>query len=112
MLLPVLVTTAADGTPLKSSRVALLPENASRDSHVHAALSDSSGRFTIKDVPPGRYRFLATHTGYVDQHYHSTGDDTGAVLALHAGDELQDIFFRLTPAAVIIGSVNDEDGEP
>lgn len=58
------VVAAADGTPLKSSRVALLPEHASRDSHVYAALSDSSGRFTIKDAPAGRYRFLATHTGY------------------------------------------------
>ena len=106
------VVTATDGTPLKSSRLALLPEHASRDSHVYAAISDGSGRFTLKEVPAGRYRFLATHTSYVDQHYHSTGDDTGAVLALHAGDELKDILFRMTPAAVITGRVNDEDGEP
>jgi len=87
------VVTATDGTPLKSSHVALLPEHASRNSHVYAALSDGSGRFTIKDAPAGRYRFLATHTGYVDKYYHSTGDDTGAVLALNAGDDLKDIFF-------------------
>jgi 5-hydroxyisourate hydrolase-like protein (transthyretin family) len=106
------VVAATDGTPLKSSHVALLPEHASRDSHVYAAISDSSGRFIIKDVPAGRYRFLATHTGYVDKPYHSTGDDTGAVLALHAGDELKDMLFRMTPAAVITGRVSDEDGEP
>jgi hypothetical protein len=63
------------------------------------------------DVPAGRYRFLATRTGYVDQHYQSTGDDTGAVLALQAGQEVKDVLFRMTLAAVFTGRVNDEDGE-
>src|SRR5215469_2513256 len=71
------VVTAAEGTPLKASRVALIPEHRQRESQVYAATSDSDGRFTIKDVPAGRYRFLSTRTGYVDQHYQSTGDDTG-----------------------------------
>jgi 5-hydroxyisourate hydrolase-like protein (transthyretin family) len=106
------VVTAADGTPLASSRVALIPEHQRRESQVYAAISDSSGRFTISDVPAGRYRFLATHTGYVDQHYQSSGDDTGAILALQAGQELKDVLFRLTLAAVLTGRVNDEDGEP
>jgi len=79
---------------------------------VYAAISDGSGRFTISEVPAGRYRFLATHTGYVDQHYQSSGDDTGAILALQAGQELKDVLFRLTLAAVLTGRVNDEDGEP
>jgi Carboxypeptidase regulatory-like domain len=57
---------ATDGTPLKSARVALLVEHGTRESHAYAAISDSSGRFTLKDVPAGRYHFLATHTGYVD----------------------------------------------
>jgi 5-hydroxyisourate hydrolase-like protein (transthyretin family) len=106
------VVTAADGTPLASSRVALIPEHQRRESQVYAAISDSSGRFTISDVPAGRYRILATHTGYVDQHYQSSGDDTGAILALQAGQELKDVLFRLTLAAVLTGRVNDEDGEP
>jgi hypothetical protein len=106
------VVTDADGTPLASSRVALIPEHQRRESQVYAAISDSSGRFTISDVPAGRYRFLATHTGYVDQHYQSSGDDTGAILALQAGQELKDVLFRLTLAAVLTGRVNDEDGEP
>jgi 5-hydroxyisourate hydrolase-like protein (transthyretin family) len=107
-----LVVTAAEGIPLKSSRVALIPEHRQRESQVYAATSDSEGRFTIKDVPAGRYRFVATRTSYVDQHYQSTGDDTGAVLALQAGQEVKDVFFRMTLAAVFTGRVNDEDGEP
>jgi 5-hydroxyisourate hydrolase-like protein (transthyretin family) len=106
------VVTSAEGTPLKSSRVALIPEHRQRESQVYAATSDSDGRFTIKDVPAGRYRFLATRTGYVDQPYQSTADDTGAVLALQAGQEVKDVLFRMTLAAVFTGRVNDEDGEP
>ena len=106
------VVTAAEGTPVASSRVALIPEHERRESQVYAAISDSSGRFKISDVPAGRYRFLATHTGYVDQHYQSTGGDTGAILALQAGQEVKDVLFRMTLAAVFTGRVNDEDGEP
>jgi hypothetical protein len=106
------VVTAAEGTPVASSRVALIPEHERRESQVYAAVSDSSGQFTISDVPAGRYQFLATHTGYVDQHYQSTGGDTGAILALQAGQEVKDVLFRMTLAAVFTGRVNDEDGEP
>ena len=106
------VVTAADGTPLKSSHVALIPENRTRESQVYAATSDSAGQFTIKDVPAGRYRFLATHTGYVEQPYQSNGTDTGVVLALRAGQEVRDVLFRMTLASVITGRVSDEDGEP
>jgi protocatechuate 3,4-dioxygenase beta subunit len=106
------VVTAAEGTPVASSRVALIPEHERRESQVYAAVSDSSGQFTISDVPAGRYQFLATHTGYVDQHYQSTGGDTGAILALQAGQEVKDVLFRMTLAAVFTGRVNDEDGDP
>jgi hypothetical protein len=106
------VVTAAEGTPVASSRVALIPEHERRDSQVYAAISDSSGQFKISDVPAGRYRFFATHPGYVDQHYQSTGGDTGAILALHAGQEVKDVLFRMTLAAVFTGRVSDEDGDP
>ncbi len=106
------VVAAAEGTPVASSRVALILEHERRESQVYAAISDSSGRFKISDVPAGRYRFLATRTGYVDQHYQSTGGDTGAILALQAGQEVKDVLFRMTLAAVFMGRVNDEDGEP
>jgi len=106
------VVTAAEGAPLKSSRVALMLEHESREPQVYAAVSDSDGGFTIKDVPAGRYHFIATHTGYVDQEYQSNGGETGAILALQAGQDVNDVIFRLTLAAVITGRVSDEDGEP
>lgn len=106
------VVTSADGTPLKSSRLALIGEHESRDTQLYAAMSDSEGRFTIKDVPAGRYHFYAMHTGYVDQEYQSHGTDTGAILALQPGQEIKDVIFRLSMAAVITGRLNDEDGDP
>jgi Carboxypeptidase regulatory-like domain len=66
------VVTAAGGEPLKSARVALVPEH-SRSSHPHiyATISEIDGHFLLKDVAPGRYQFFATRTGFVDQQYQS-----------------------------------------
>jgi protocatechuate 3,4-dioxygenase beta subunit len=64
-------------------------------------------------VPSGRYRFFATHAGYVDQRYKSSGPDTeGAILSLQPGQEINDALFRMVLAAVITGRISDEDGEP
>lgn len=43
------VVTSAEGTPLKSSRVALIVEHQTRESEVYAAVSDADGRFTIPE---------------------------------------------------------------
>jgi Carboxypeptidase regulatory-like domain len=66
------VVTAAEGNPLKSARVILVPEQrgeASAQLQVYSALSDSDGRFVVKNIPAGRYQFSAKRTGYVDQLY-------------------------------------------
>ena len=105
------VVTAAEASPLKSARVALVREHGVSSPRMYAATSDSDGHFTIKDVAPGRYNFFATRPGYVDQAYQSNGTDGGAVLALHPGQQLTDVLFRLAMAAVISGHVNNEDGE-
>src|SRR5581483_5881082 len=104
------VITAAEGSPLKSTRVILMPDQrgeAWKQPQVYSALSESDGRFTVKNVPAGRYRFSAKHTGYVHQPYQSNGAETEAVLALQAGQEIRDVIFRMTLAAVITGKVSD-----
>jgi hypothetical protein len=106
------VVTAAEGNPLKSARVALVPEGSRSDTRIYAATSDSDGLFVLKDVPAGRYRFFATHTGFVDQQYQAKGSNGGAVFALKPGQKVSDVLFRMTLAAVITGRVNNEDGEP
>ena len=106
------VVTAAEGAALRSARVALILDRETEEPKVYAAVSDSDGRFMIKDVPAGRYHLVATHSGYVDQEYESHGGDTGAILSLRTGQDVKDVLFRLTLAAAISGRVNDEDGDP
>lgn len=106
------VVTAAEGLPLKSAHVALIPERSRSDDPIYSATSDSDGHFLLKDIPAGRYKFLAVRAGFVEQQYQSRGTADGAVLALNPGQKISDALFRMTRAAVITGSVTNEDGEP
>ena len=105
------VVTAAEGSPLKSARVALEPEDPRPNNHFYAVTSDGDGRFLIKDIPPGRYRFFAIRQGFVDQHYLSHGTESEAVLSLKPGQKIGDVLFRMGLAAVITGRVTDDDGD-
>ena len=106
------VITAAEGTPLKSSRVALMGQDASSRSQVFSAATDGDGRFEIKKVAPGRYTFLATHSGYLTQSYQSRGIYGGTTLRLAPGQQIGDALFRLVRGAVVTGRVVDESEEP
>jgi uncharacterized GH25 family protein len=106
------VLTAVEGSPLKSSRVVLIQENAGSHPQAFAANTDSDGRFEIKKVTPGQYRFIASHAGYIAQQYKSKGMGGGALLTLAPGQEVNDGLFRLVRAAVVTGRVVDEVGEP
>jgi protocatechuate 3,4-dioxygenase beta subunit len=107
------VVAAADGAPLKSARVALVPERKDRHPHIYATSSDSDGRFLLKNVEPGRYNFFANRVGFVDQHYQSQGTESGgAILTLREGQKITDALFRLTVAAVITGRILDEEDQP
>jgi protocatechuate 3,4-dioxygenase beta subunit len=106
------VLTAAEGAPLKSSRVVLLQEGAGSHPQAFAANTDGDGRFEIKKITPGQYRFIASHTGYVAQQYKAKAVGRGALLTLTPGQEVNDGLFRLVRAAVVTGRVVDESGEP
>jgi hypothetical protein len=107
------VVAAADGNPLKSARVALVPEhNRSHHEEIYATSSDSDGHFTLKNIPQGRYRFFAAHTGFVQQHYKAGVGGTAPLFSLRPGEKVNDVLFRLIAAAVITGRVSNEDGDP
>jgi hypothetical protein len=105
------VVTAAAGNPLKSARVALVPEHFGSRGQIYATTSDVDGHFLLKAVPPGSYQFFADRAGFVEQRYKAGDDGTGAILSLKAGQKISDVLFRLTVAAVIAGRVSNEDGE-
>jgi protocatechuate 3,4-dioxygenase beta subunit len=79
----------------------------------YSTVTDSGGRFAMKDLEPGRYRLSANRTGFVNGEYGSRGPmRPGTVIALARGQALTDLKFGLTPQAVITGRVVDEDNEP
>lgn len=106
------VVSAAEGTPIQSARVGLIQEDVRQHPAVYGTTSDSEGHFEIKKVPPGRYHFVASKAGFISQEYKAQGLKGGAVLALAAGQTIDDAMFRLIRAAVVSGRVLDEAGEP
>jgi hypothetical protein len=106
-----LVVKLAGSAPLPSSTVRLQ----SIDDHTRtfSGVTDLGGRFEVKGIDPGRYRLRVVRNGYVTQEYgQRTPNDPGAVLALGPGVDLKDLLFRLLPAAVISGRIQNENGDP
>ena len=106
-----LVVNLEGSAPLPSSTVRLQ----SIDDHTRAfsGVTDLGGRFEVKGIDPGRYRLRVIRNGYVTQEYgQRTPNDPGAVLALSPGQDLKDLLFRLVPAAVISGRIQNENGDP
>ena len=103
---------AADGIPLKSAKVTLVPETSGQKPQLYAATTDSDGRFLLKDIVPGRYHFAASRTGFVSQSYKAKGTAEGAMLWLRPGEQVRDVLFRLIACGVVTGRLTSEDGEP
>ena len=105
-----LVVASGSGEPLKKARVFL--HSLDRDRPL-AATTDAGGKFTLKNIEPGRYRLSAERDGYIGQDYGQRGPrGRGGVLTLAREQHLRDVVFRLVAAAVIAGRVLDADQEP
>jgi protocatechuate 3,4-dioxygenase beta subunit len=103
------VVSAVTGEPLKSAIVQLIDRSHAEPPR---AVTDSSGHFVIKGVPPGSYHFRASKVGYVEQAYKTDANGPAELLVLAAGQKLEKVLFRLNRAAVVIGRITDEAGEP
>jgi protocatechuate 3,4-dioxygenase beta subunit len=106
------VVTASEGNPLKSVRVSLVADDLASKTPPYTTTTDSDGRFLLKDIVPGRYRFFAMRAGFVEQHYQAKANNEGAALSLKSGETVSDVLFRMTVAGVITGRVANEDGDP
>jgi hypothetical protein len=78
------------------------------------ATTDERGRFEFKDVDAASYRVIAARNGFTKQEYGQRSmNRPGTVLNVGVGQRIQDITFRLAPAATIAGRVVDgTTGEP
>jgi len=111
------VFSAATGEPVKRANLILRRADISPSTGnmptSYSTATDAGGSFAMKDIDPGKYRLSVTRTGFVQAEYGARGPlRPGTTLTLASGQHLQDVNFRLTPHAVIIGRVVDEDGEP
>ena len=116
------VTRASDGQPLKRARIMVMPQNDPRAMQgpqqggrrrTYQGSTDASGKFSIGNIEPGRYRLTVDRQGYVRAEYGQRAPGRpGAALTLDPGQKMRDLVFRLLDDGVITGRVTDEDGEP
>jgi hypothetical protein len=102
------VSKDPEGEPVKKALIELIAENQTEGGN-YTAETAADGTFRIENIVPGRYRLFAEKTGFLDIEKRRSD---GRVLSLSAGEELKEVRIRLQPAAVIRGSVRDEDGDP
>ena len=89
------------------------PAGPDEENRTLGARTDDAGHFSITQISPGRYRLRAAHNGYVAGMYGATRREApGTVLALTAGQHIQNANVALLPSAAIEGRVVDENGEP
>jgi hypothetical protein len=112
-----LVVNAASGEPLRRASILLMRAEPTAGENgpplTYSGLSNSSGQFVMKDIEPGKYRLTANRNGYVPLIYGARSQGRGGTtLSLTRQQRLTDVTLKLTPHAVIVGRILDEEGEP
>jgi protocatechuate 3,4-dioxygenase beta subunit len=78
-----------------------------------STITDDQGRFSVTDLPVGRFTVSAEKTGYPRVSYGATRPyRAGAGIFLQAGQKVVDIRLSLASGAGFTGVVYDEHGEP
>jgi Carboxypeptidase regulatory-like domain len=98
------------GEPLKKAIIELITENQEEGSN-YTATSDQDGHFKIMGIVAGRYQIFVERTGYIEVD-EKRRRLQGIALSFEAGQELKEQTLHMLPAAIILGRVRDEDGDP
>ncbi len=98
------------GAPLRRAQVRV----ASWELRVFQTVStDAEGRFTVTDLPAGRYGLTVTRNGYASLQFGQQRPfEGGRVLELANGQLMDRVDFALPRGSVITGRVTDQLGEP
>lgn len=95
------------------NKVALRLEAIGRETSAAATTTDAKGRFALVGLDSGPYRLRGSRSGYLEMVYGARRPNTnGTIVRLEAGQTLNDLQFKLTPAGAIVGTIRDSDGEP
>jgi len=106
-----IVTKAGMDEPVARARI-VVTKIQGQISDVQTAVTDDSGRFTIRNLGAGSHRVFATHDGFVRTEYGQRGTRPGTPIDLGAGETRRNINMSLTPMGVVSGRVIDLDGKP
>jgi len=75
--------------------------------------TDANGVYTFTTVPPGNYTLGAQHSGFINELFmRAMNGATPETVSVAAGQTVSQIDIRLLAAAVISGTVLDEDNQP
>ncbi len=101
---------SVSGEPLRRVTLSLSPID--HTGTQRAAVSDSEGRFVFEAVEAGAYRLVAERTGFLRLEYGAKRTESpGAPVVVTEAGSAAGLDLRLTPQAVIMGKVVDEEGE-
>ena len=77
------------------------------------AITDDDGRFTIVNLPPGRFSLTVSKASYVTSAFGAKRPGRpGTAVAVAPGAHVRDLVAKLWRGAVIAGVVRDEEGTP
>jgi len=97
---------------LRKARI-LLRNEQENSADPYITITDGEGRFSIKDILPGRYHLEADRSGYLSSwHAEDASGKSVQVLNLEPGQQVTGLVFRLERCAAITGRVYDENGDP
>jgi uncharacterized GH25 family protein len=75
--------------------------------------TDATGAYTFTTVTPGNYILVAQHSGFINEVFQRTLNGLGPeTVTVAAGETIGKMDIRLLTAAVISGTVLDEDNQP
>ena len=99
------VTNAVTGQPIERAHVIAFGWSDNR-SYRFGAMSDTDGRFSIRDLPAIKLNFQVVRVGFTAM------EDIVATWDFKPGERKEDFEFLLTPVGSITGRILDADGEP
>jgi len=103
---------AVTGAPVRKAEITLWGVGTVTDQR-YVTTTTATGRFTVPDMEPGKYRMRVSKRGYSGTRYGAhTAGQSGTTWSVDPGQHLSGVLWRLSPQAVITGRVLDADGEP
>jgi hypothetical protein len=103
------VISSTTGEPVKKASVVLEPMGPG--TNPYATTADAAGHFLIDEVDAGRFRFVASRSGYIEPSSSHGKDKYITEFTLEKSQKMKEIVLKLAPQGVITGRILDEDGD-